>query len=275
MFQLPNFFPEAKPGIIIGGFCLLFAVLVFTIWRGIIREKAKSTVTSEVDAARSANDTAVRYGFGPLAALTLDLQEAYSTENDRLIALKRVADRAAEALAIYLLRHDDLRANVFQITEDQALLEMIGHGGAREPAGDFRTDRDAGKRNLDWILDGGSPRVIADMRKGAPPDADPNHRGGYLSYVSVTISSKQYGYGMLSVDSPEAEIFTDADVEMIKVISRELAIAFAIVYSSPATASPETVAAPKNTVSIIEPDGAASPAPSLSGQKHQNDSGKI
>lgn len=49
---------------------------------------------------------------------------------------------------------------------------------------------------------------------------------GYRSYIAVPIVSENQAFGMLSVDAPEADAFTQTDVDMVVFVAEMLAIAF-------------------------------------------------
>ena len=155
-------------------------------------------------AAELEQSTAVQYAFGQIATRLIRFAEL--PRSDATAELSVVADRVAVALAFYLLpKVPDVRANVYQLSTDLRALEPIGHGGAGDTAGVFRAGTPYGDRNLEWVLVGGSPRIVGD--RSADVDVDQDLPGFEPRYPRTSRSSSggdQYSFGMLTVDCPVA-----------------------------------------------------------------------
>jgi len=81
---------------------------------------------------------------------------------------------------------------------------------------------------------GRCPRVVGDRAADVDVDEDlPDFEPRYRSYVSVVIRSNEYSFGMLTVDSPVPDAFTDLDAKNVVVVAAFMAVAFSLTYSSP------------------------------------------
>lgn len=229
-FQLPNLFvtPGVRVALVAFGLVVLLAAVVVQIVRA--RRSAVSLASAAADAraAEIEHGTAVRYAFGQLATRLVRFSELRRHERHR--ELPAFADRIAVALAFYLLPGvPDVRANVYQLSADLRALEPIGHGGADDTAGVFRAGTPYGDRNLEWVLVGGGPRVVGDRAADVDVDQDqPDFEPRYRSYVSVVIRSEEYSFGMLTVDSPAPDAFTDLDAKYVAMMASFMAIAFSL-----------------------------------------------
>lgn len=229
-FQLPNLVaaPGVRVSLVVFGLVVLAAAVVVQVVRA---RRAEASVTAAAAVARSTEleqGTAVRYAFGQLASRLARFAEV--RRRDRWQELPAFADRVAVALAFYLLPGvPDVRANVYQLSEDLHALEPIGHGGAEDTAGVFRAGTPYGDRNLDWVLVGGGPRIVGDRAADVDADDDlPGFEPRYRSYVSVVIRSEEYSFGMLTVDSPAPDAFTDLDAKYVALMASFMAIAFSL-----------------------------------------------
>ncbi|MFJ4297667.1 GAF domain-containing protein [Curtobacterium sp. SP.BCp] len=229
-FQLPNLVagPGLKVSLVVFGLVVLLAAVVVQVVRA---RRAAASVAAAAAVARSTEleqGTAVRYAFGQLASRLTRFAELRRYE--RRQELPGFADRIAVALAFYLLPGvPDVRANVYQLSADLRALEPIGHGGAEDTAGVFRAGTPYGDRNLDWVLVGGGPRVVGDRTADVDADEDlPGFEPRYRSYVSVVIRSEEYSFGMLTVDSPAPDAFTDLDAKYVALMASFMAVAFSL-----------------------------------------------
>lgn len=230
-FQLPNLVVSTGLRLALVGFGLL--VLVASVVLQVVRARRSS---ASLETAEHEQGTAVRYAFGQLATRLVRFTEL--PRPARRTELPTFADRVAVALAFYLLADvPDVRANVYQLSGDLRRLEPIGHGGAGDTAGVFRAGTPYGDRNLEWVLLGGGPRIVGDRIADVDADEDdPGFAPRYTSYVSVVIRSDEYSFGMLTVDSPVADAFSDLDAKLVVVVASLMAVAFSLTYAEPGRA---------------------------------------
>jgi hypothetical protein len=229
-FQLPNLVvaPGVKVSLVVFGLVVLLAAVVVQIVRARRTEASLAAAAAVARSAELEQGTAVRYAFGQLATRLVRFAEMHRRE--RRQELPAFADRIAVALAFYLLPGvPDVRANVYQLSADLRSLEPIGHGGADDTGGVFRAGTPYGDRNLDWVLVGGGPRIVGDRLADVDADQDaPGFEPRYRSYVSVVIRSEEYSFGMLTVDSPAVDAFTDLDAKYVAMMASFMAIAFSL-----------------------------------------------
>lgn len=229
-FQLPNLVaaPGVRVALVVLGLVVLAAAVVVQIVRARRQQSSVADAAAVARAAEIEHGTAVRYAFGQLATRLVRFSELRRWERRRELPL--FADRIAVALAFYLLPDvPDVRANVYQLSDDLRALEPIGHGGADDTAGVFHAGTPYGDRNLDWVLVGGGPRVVGDRTVDVDVDQDvPGFEPRYRSYVSVVIRSEEYSFGMLTVDSPAPDAFTELDAKVVALMASFMAVAFSL-----------------------------------------------
>ncbi|TDN43412.1 hypothetical protein EDF64_10882 [Curtobacterium flaccumfaciens] len=234
-FQLPNLVATSavRVSLVVFGLVVLVAAVLVQIARARRAEASRTAAEDDSAAVELEQGTAIRYAFGQLATRLVRFTEL--RRRDRRSELPAFADRVAVALAFYLLpKVPDVRANVYQLSADLHALEPIGHGGAGDTAGVFRAGTPYGDRNLDWVLVGGAPRIVGDRAADVDVDQDlPGFEPRYRSYVSVVIRSHEYSFGMLTVDSPAPDAFTDLDAKNVAVVAAFMAVAFSLTYASP------------------------------------------
>ncbi|OIH92794.1 GAF domain-containing protein [Curtobacterium sp. MCBA15_001] len=227
VFQAPNLVgvPVERAVVVVVALAVFAAVVLWQVVRARRSAAARARAEDAGATALAAYEVAVQYGFGQIATrLTRFAAHDHPTRRSELGAF---ADRAAAALAFYLLPHvPDVRANVYLLSPTLDALEPIGHGGAGDTAGTFRAGTPYGDRNLEWVLAGGAPRVVGDRESDVDaaddaPDFDPRYR----SYVAVVIRGEGYSFGMLTVDCPSPDAFVDLDVRNVDVVAQYVAAA--------------------------------------------------
>lgn len=231
-FQAPNLVgvPVARALVVVAALAVFVGVVAWQVLRARRNSRARARAEDTGAAALAAYEVAVQYGFGQLA--TRLTRFASLGVPERRAEMGAFADRAAAALAYYLLPHvPDVRANVYLLAPGLDALEPIGHGGAGDTAGVFRAGTPYGDRNLDWVLQGGPPRVVGDREADVDaeddePDFDPRYR----SYVAVVVRGEGESYGMLTVDCPSPDAFTDLDVRNVGVVAQYVAVACALAF---------------------------------------------
>ena len=234
-FQLPNLFvvPAVRVTLVAFGLVVLGAAVVAQVVRARRSDAARRAAEESAADVEREQSTAVRYAFTQIASRLVRFTEL--PRRERRSELPGFADRVAVALAFYLLPGvPDVRANVYQLSADLAALEPIGHGGAGDTAGVFRAGTPYGDRNLEWVLVGGAPRVVGDRTADVDVDQDlPDFEPRYTSYVAVVIRSDEFSFGMLTVDSPAPDAFSELDTKNVAMMASFLAVAFSLTYSFP------------------------------------------
>lgn len=232
VFQAPNLVgvPVERAVVVVVALVVFAGVVIWQVVRARRTAVARRRAEDAGATALAAYEVAVQYGFGQIATrLTRFAAHDHATRRSELGAF---ADRAAAALAFYLLPHvPDVRANVYLLSPSLDALEPIGHGGADDTAGTFRAGTPYGDRNLEWVLTGGPPRVVGDRESDVDavddaPDFDPRYR----SYVAVVIRGEGYSFGMLTVDCPTPDAFADLDVRNVDVVAQYVAVACTLAF---------------------------------------------
>ncbi|WP_146236687.1 GAF domain-containing protein [Curtobacterium sp. MCBD17_030] len=250
VFQVPNLVgvPVERAWLVVSALVVFVAVVVWQVLRARRGARARASAEDTGAAALAAYEVAVQYGFGQIA--TRLTRFATHDPVTRRIELGGFADRAAAALAFYLLPHvPDVRANVYLLSTALDALEPIGHGGAGDTAGTFRAGTPYGDRNLEWVLQGGPPRVVPDRESDVDAeDDDPEFAPRWRSYVAVVVRSEDYSFGMLTVDSPAPGAFTDLDVRNVAVIAEYVATACVLAFPPVPEAGAEPLSGPRRTL---------------------------
>ena len=136
--------------------------------------------------------------------------------------LKEVAWQVAGSMDL-ILDTPRLRTVVYKLT-DQDTMENIAYlGGAGTQPGAFKRHSPGEPDRAFEALETNEPVVSQDVHQ----EQDRRHRAkNYRSYVSVPIVSETRAYGMLAVDAPEPDAFTQSDIDITVFVAELLAIAF-------------------------------------------------
>ncbi|HLM20495.1 MAG TPA: GAF domain-containing protein, partial [Propionibacteriaceae bacterium] len=77
-------------------------------------------------------------------------------------------------------------------------------------------------------LEQNRPRLVPDIRvQKAQGRSQRGIDRGYLTYIAVPIVVGEDRFGMLTLDAPEANSFTDTDLRLSQFVAELLGIAFA------------------------------------------------
>jgi GAF domain-containing protein len=154
------------------------------------------------------------------------------TPKARLARVQGIADYAALALATLLLSHlKGARANVYRLESDASAMRLLGTGGRGDKPGEFHRGSEASDSALERVKQG-KRLIVKDMAVDPPPGSNRSHYE-YTSFVSLPIMSagdEVFAYGMVTVDSPEPDAFSDTDVHTIAVVAELMAIVLALAY---------------------------------------------
>ncbi|AWB88118.1 hypothetical protein C3E77_15185 (plasmid) [Mycetocola zhujimingii] len=223
MFEAGTIWPTQSEFLFWAAAAVLLISLVIQIIRGVRANRLIATTDSEIADFR----LAMKDSIAPMARLLAEMPQLTPTLKRQ--QAKRVADKATAAAAHILLKHiPKVRANVFVLNGAATVLAHESTGGAGDDPKDFDTSTQAGKIAIAWAKAGGPPLVVADTENERRPGISKTSR--YRSFVSVVIRSGPYSYGMLTIDSPEPDAFTEGstEVETAKVLAELLAVGYAI-----------------------------------------------
>ena len=228
-FEAANLWPKGVWVLYIGGAAVLLGTVALQIVRAIRADALITTTDDEVNDLR----IAMKDSIAPLARLLAEMPNLTPGEKRKQIAL--VAEKATSVTAYLLLAYiPKVRANVFVLNAAGDSLMHESTNGAGDEPGPFQAGTVAGDLALAMTIAGDLPFIVentaTDLRAGIRRDAR------YRSFVSVVIRSGDYSYGMLTVDTPEKDMFTSEDtkvstsVEIAKVVAALLAVGYASAY---------------------------------------------
>lgn len=70
--------------------------------------------------------------------------------------------------------------------------------------------------------------LYSDLNEGVPPGFDLHRRREYATYLAVAVAAGDIGYGMLTVDAPNAGDLKQTDVVLTRIVARLLAAGLAL-----------------------------------------------
>ena len=163
-----------------------------------------------VDAFDSASQEAKRLRIAmkdalqPVAELIADLPSKTPKERER--GLEAVANQAASALTLLLKDVDRVRAVVYQLdSDDQGMSYLAYHGRGNTP-NPFPKSTERGRLACEMVANGAN-HFEPDISR-ATSDAYRGTGNGYETYISAAICTGSNGYGMVTVDAPNATIWS-------------------------------------------------------------------
>lgn len=165
---------------------------------------------------------AMKDALQPVAELIADMPS--KTPKDRTRALDAVAHQAVSALTLLLKDVDRLRAVVYQL-DDEGMSYVAYHGRGNTP-NPFHKTTERGRLACEMVAEGRT-HFEPDISK-APSDAYKGSGNDYQTFISAAICTGDTGFGMLTVDAPNANDLVDTDRQIVCLVADLLAIAFAI-----------------------------------------------
>jgi hypothetical protein len=166
----------------------------------------------------------IKDALQPVAELIAEMPA--QTPANRRRSVRPVALQSVSALTLLLRDVYRLRAAAYAITEsgDMECIHYLGRGGRPRP---FLKDTDRGRRALDFVARGGEPLFVPDVDKADNEDYK-GSQSGYKTFISASIHTADWGYGMLTIDAPRAGVLVDTDKQLVGLVGNLLAVAFAI-----------------------------------------------
>nr|NYG08759.1 hypothetical protein [Nocardioides lianchengensis] len=203
--------------VIVGALVALLGGLI-QVLREVGTRAAFDTAALEAQRLRIAMKDALQ----PMAELIADLPSKTPKERER--ALEAVAQQAVSALTLLLKDVDRVRAVVYQL--DSAGMSKLAYHGRGNTPNPFVKTTERGRLACEMVEEGKS-HFEPDISQ-ASSDAYKGTGNGYETYISAAINSGSTGYGMVTVDAPNALDLVDTDMQIVCVVADLLAIAFAI-----------------------------------------------
>jgi len=169
----------------------------------------------------------------PIAEMISDMQRLGKPERQN--KLERVAAQCCSALGLILREIDDVRIVVYRIEVDDAgerSMQVFSYNRARDghAPNPFIEGSDRGDAAF-GMLATGEPCFVSNVddedEVNAAAGAYEGSRMGYKTFISAPINDAQVGYGMLTVDAPEAGVLVDTDKQLVALVADLLSIGFA------------------------------------------------
>jgi hypothetical protein len=118
---------------------------------------------------------------------------------------------------------DRLRAVVYQL--DPSGMSAVAYAGRGDKPSPFLRGTDRGDYALQMIEEGGD--CFEPDTNAAENPAYAGSGSGYEAYISASIRTDADGFGMVTVDAPQAGDLVDTDRQIVLLVADLLAIAFA------------------------------------------------
>lgn len=169
---------------------------------------------------------AVKDALRPVAGMIAEMQTM--TRAKREAHLQKVATQVVGSMQLLLSQVRGLRTVVYQLTGPDHLERIASLGREEEPAGNFdRHPQGEPDRAFD-ALENNESQLVHDVVR-EPPVGSIEHGTdhGYRTYMAVPIAVGDRGFGMLTLDAPDPDSFTDTDLKLCEFVAGMLAIAFA------------------------------------------------
>lgn len=165
---------------------------------------------------------AVKHALRPVAELIAQMPQAGKIERERLLSM--VAVQAAGGIHLLFAQIVDVRAVVYRLDEAGDRLTYLAYSGRGDTPGSFERHPGGRPDPAFEALAENKTRVVHDVT------TEPTEHGidnGYRSYVAVPIVTGTVPHGLLTVDAPVPQGFTDTDVAVAEFTAEMLAVAFA------------------------------------------------
>jgi GAF domain-containing protein len=198
---------------------------------GIAREWAQWWVDRGQELAAAQFRIAVKDALRPVAELIAGMPSL--TPRERKGRLKEVAKQVTGSMEVLLTDVEGLRTVVYELRDNGNRLEQIGYSGRGEAPEAFQRRPPGEHDEVFEALEQNRSRLVHDIRIGnreGRRNYEIDH--GYLTFIAVPIVVGHDGFGMLTLDAPEPNSFTDTDLKLCEFVAELLGIAFACAKST-------------------------------------------
>ncbi|MDO7882326.1 GAF domain-containing protein [Salinibacterium soli] len=201
--------------------------------QAVLLSEAKSNAVVSGEAAvqaTSALTVAMRDALQPLAENIAEMPSMKPSVGRS--HLRTVATSATGALyALLATRVPDVRTNVFVLNADGKQMRNSAHSGRGGTPSAFLASTPNGKAAIEFIA--GQQSVLYENLDVKAPPTWPGSRSGYKTFISVPIFARRSVgddsvYGMVTVDSCQANSLRDVDLHTVELVADMVATAFAI-----------------------------------------------
>lgn len=189
------------------------------------RAKRSRPDVTDIDGARALVALrAVRWGVADVVDLEQDTLPIRAQRATQLIA-----DLLNTIVSQIFQGADGIRATYYAVNDDRTGLTMFSQAGRRQRGlfngRDFDADHPATYFAL-ARLNGATVQSVPDVSKAPAEWQVTGH--SYASFVCLPVRSSKTAFGLLSVDSPRVDQFSDADGEALVPLATALALYAAV-----------------------------------------------
>ncbi|MFD4992818.1 GAF domain-containing protein [Cellulosimicrobium cellulans] len=164
-----------------------------------------------------------RDALKPLAGLTAELLSQDGA--DRAGTVGRALQQAVGSCILPFENDAQVRALVFAVTDDGLGLECVARTGREQSSEGFASGTTRANKALK-TLKAKKPVHVRDLGKTRPREWA-GSGDGYACFITVPIYDSSAGYGLLSIDAPKANTFSDSDVVFVELVASMLAVVLA------------------------------------------------
>lgn len=175
------------------------------------------------------NGNARAHGYAVLNTVLLPLTEgaatiASATADDQVL-FGRVCQHAVQACVTHT-GPEGARAMLFAVSDSSKEMHCIAHAGDRGASVGFVSGR---RRDRAFkTLEEGKLVYVASI--AAEKESETRTRGGsgvgYDTFITAPVAVGDKGYGLLTVDAPAGEIFTESDIKLVALAAANLSVVF-------------------------------------------------
>jgi transcriptional regulator with GAF, ATPase, and Fis domain len=192
---------------------------------GVLREWSQRWVDRGQRSAAANLRIAVKDALRPVAEQIAEMQSL--TPGQRRTRLPQVAQQVAGSMDLLLRDIDGLRTVVYELKDGGARMEHIAYQGRGDKPGSFQRSPGGKPDPAFEALELNESRLVHDVLLEKRRGRKQHSLEGYRTYIAVPIVVGASGYGMLTLDAPQANSFTETDRYLCEFVAELLGIAFA------------------------------------------------
>lgn len=135
--------------------------------------------------------------------LELASQTTFEFKDERERVMKSAAERVSHDLRAAFGDVEGVRVVVFKLNDDATKMTPFPPAGRQDRPGPFERGTPRGDKAFE-VLAGKKPFVAVDDLAKTQPDEWKGSGDGYNTFISAPIRNSKQGFGMLTVDAPQA-----------------------------------------------------------------------
>jgi GAF domain-containing protein len=207
---------------------LVLTVIAFAVPQALSQRAKRGEASAEEREIEVRTDTraTINDALDPVLRILVDISaERGKPAREQLIAqaIPFVLNAASN-----LIGSERSRACWFELTDDEtpSLVPKLAAGRSGSPTTTFALGNPAGDAAIGMVLRGES-LLCQDIDTEPPPGWDTAKPRDYKTFISISVTSTDVAYGMLTLDALEAGALTNDDLHMMGLMASALAAALA------------------------------------------------